>query len=285
MIYSVEGDFGKVRVLSHLPTPTAKSTFNYIIGAGWHLCNDKYRISRSAGCDTYLVFFTAGGCGQMIVDGTPYRLTEKTIGIIPPNVPHEYYVAEKDQWEFYWMHVDGISASRLLDYLVRCHGNRLELNSPPVDAFNGVEKLLFLKNASHKANFEAHASQIISSVLHGIAIELSEDDGSMPNKKNAVKSLLKLIESNYSSKISIEEACGSLFFSSAHLSRLFRAETGNTPYEYLKQYRLLKSKELLLYTDLSIKEIAVQTGFSHASNFICQFKAAETVTPSQFRKR
>jgi AraC-like DNA-binding protein len=47
----------------------------------------------------------------------------------------------------------------------------------------------------------------------------------------------------------------------------------------------MKSKELLLYTDLNLREIAAKTGFCHASNYISLFKAQEAITPDQFRLR
>ena len=53
--------------------------------------------------------------------------------------------------------------------------------------------------------------------------------------------------------------------------------------EFLLESRLLHAKQLLATTNLSIKQITLETGFSQSSYFIRCFKTQENVTPMQFR--
>lgn len=284
-MYSVDGDFGKVRLASHLPMQTAISVMNYMTAAGWHLCNDKYRISLDAGCcSTWLIFITLRGCGQMKVGDSGFTLSENTVGIIPANAAREYFVPANGEWEFYWMHFGGVWAAAVMEHILACYGHVLITGAVQSAIVSGIEELLFMKSAG-TPSFEARASQVIANILHGLLIGLQEERRGGTKDRDCVKDLMNHMEVNFARKVSIEAVSKSLFVNSAHLTRLFKAKTGFTPYEYLLRYRIMKSKELLLYTDLNVKEIAVKTGFPHVSNFIGKFKSLESITPGEFRKQ
>ena len=81
----------------------------------------------------------------------------------------------------------------------------------------------------------------------------------------------------------MEELAGRFYLSVNQFIRVFRAETGYTPYEYLKRYRLLKACELLRMTEIPVVEIGRRVGFPNASNFIYQFRRQMGQTPAMFR--
>ena len=71
--------------------------------------------------------------------------------------------------------------------------------------------------------------------------------------------------------------------SRAQLLRRMKSATGNSPAYYIKTMRLEKAKELLETSDVSISQIAFQTGFNSPSNFTKVFFEKYGITPSQFR--
>jgi transcriptional regulator GlxA family with amidase domain len=60
---------------------------------------------------------------------------------------------------------------------------------------------------------------------------------------------------------------------------------GSSPSNYLMQIRLQKSRKLLRETDLSVSEIANDTGFGDGNYFIKCFKKENSITPVKFRMR
>jgi len=56
------------------------------------------------------------------------------------------------------------------------------------------------------------------------------------------------------------------------LKKGFRQVYGVAPYRYVLVLRLVRAKELLSVTELSISEIAKQLGYEHAENFSAWFK-------------
>ncbi|MCA5962990.1 helix-turn-helix transcriptional regulator [Blautia sp. RD014234] len=65
----------------------------------------------------------------------------------------------------------------------------------------------------------------------------------------------------------------------------FKKMVHMTPWEYLLEYRLSRSMELLEKKDLNISEIAEMTGFCTVSYYITAFKRKTGDTPLEYRKK
>lgn len=70
----------------------------------------------------------------------------------------------------------------------------------------------------------------------------------------------------------------------SYLSNLFSQVEGITVEQYIIQQKIEKTKELLLYDELSLSQIAVQLGYSSTAHLSAQFKKITGLTPSQFKK-
>ena len=67
--------------------------------------------------------------------------------------------------------------------------------------------------------------------------------------------------------------------------RFFKRMTGITIFQYLLEYRIKKSQELLNNSRLSIAEIAQSSGFTTQSYYSSCFKRLTGCTPGAYRKR
>lgn len=72
-------------------------------------------------------------------------------------------------------------------------------------------------------------------------------------------------------------------FSKFHFTRLFKEYTGYTFNTYLCATRVKAAEALLAQMDLSITEIALQSGFSSISSFNRTFRQIKNCSPTQFR--
>jgi AraC-like DNA-binding protein len=72
--------------------------------------------------------------------------------------------------------------------------------------------------------------------------------------------------------------------SQSQLNRLFLRERGQTVRQCHQHQRLEYAHTLLMRHDLSLKEVAMELGFKHQSNFTAWFRKLHRMTPSEFRE-
>ena len=80
---------------------------------------------------------------------------------------------------------------------------------------------------------------------------------------------------------SISRAAG---LSEFHFARLFKAATGDTPFQFVTRTRMERAKQLLRRTQLPIFEIAERVGYRKPSHFSARFRAVLGYGPDAFRK-
>jgi AraC-like DNA-binding protein len=84
---------------------------------------------------------------------------------------------------------------------------------------------------------------------------------------------------NYSELLS-----GHLHHDYSHLSNLFSEVEGITIEQYIINQKIEKVKELLMYDELSLSQIAFQLGYSSTAHLSTQFKKLTGLTPSNFKQ-
>ncbi len=111
--------------------------------------------------------------------------------------------------------------------------------------------------------------------------------GNRTNQSNQSRQLLKImilwIHDHYTERIRLQQIADSAGISKSFCGILFQQHTGMSPIEYLNEYRLQQAKALLQDTDLTILEIALQTGFNGSSYFCEMFKRRYGITPRSVR--
>lgn len=96
-------------------------------------------------------------------------------------------------------------------------------------------------------------------------------------------SAIDYIEQNYQKEISVEQLAQYVQISAPHFHRLFLKYTGQSPYQYILEFRVQKAKLLLSDPVLQIKQIGREVGFHNVNHFIRHFKRLTGVTPGQYR--
>jgi AraC family transcriptional regulator len=81
----------------------------------------------------------------------------------------------------------------------------------------------------------------------------------------------------------VSRLASALGISREHLSRLFKATTGQSIHAHLAVIRLNRAKEMLSETDIPVKVIAHRLGFSSQSAFSVAFRNETGTSPRQFR--
>ena len=82
----------------------------------------------------------------------------------------------------------------------------------------------------------------------------------------------------------LDQICTMVNRNQAQLNYLFKKYAGITAMQWLGQRRLLRSKELLCFSNYTITEIAEMTGFKSIHYFSRYFKKKELINPQKFKE-
>ena len=92
------------------------------------------------------------------------------------------------------------------------------------------------------------------------------------------------IKKHYREKIYLEDIAEALGISPTYLSRLFKKETGICLQDAVNEERIFRAANLLLYSELSLTEIALYVGFPNQSYMGKYFKKLKNITPMAYRE-
>ena len=104
-------------------------------------------------------------------------------------------------------------------------------------------------------------------------------------KNEIVEQCKNMIFRKLHSKIVIQELADELHVTPEYLSKLFHQIEGVTINAYIMRQKVQLAKNMLIYSDISVGEIATYLGFCSQSHMGKIFKEIEQMTPAQYRKR
>jgi|GEM_PF-2530632 len=96
----------------------------------------------------------------------------------------------------------------------------------------------------------------------------------------ALDKVQRFMEANLKHDIHVADFAKQTGHSEAHFSELFRARTQLSPYQYLKEIRLLKAYQLILTGDYLLREIALEVGYVNPDHFSEIFRKTFRESPS-----
>lgn len=99
-----------------------------------------------------------------------------------------------------------------------------------------------------------------------------------------ISKVLKEIHSSPQNDWKIEQLATIAAMSRTSFSNRFKKLTGETPFNYITQWRLLQAKQFLEESKLSVGEIAEQVGYQSEAAFNRVFKKRMSLTPLKFRQ-
>lgn len=99
-----------------------------------------------------------------------------------------------------------------------------------------------------------------------------------------IRLVLDYIHAHYDHDLHLEELSHYVGLNNSYLSRLFKEQTGMVLIQYINQYRVNKSLDMLMNSTLKTYEIAEKVGFKSTDNFYIAFKKMVGYAPNEVRK-
>ena len=201
-----------------------------------------------------------------------------------PKIWHRYAPNPETGWHEHWIGFDGESARRWLKHKFISPKN-------PIVKINAEDTVLATFNRisqSIRANRPA-LQQILAGATDNLMGLFYSAQQAQPaadaQNANVIENAITRIQNEFASELDVKLLARDLGVSYSWFRHTFAAHTGLSPHQYLLEFRLVRARSLLAETELSIKEIATQTGFEDEFYFSRLFRQKLNLTPSQWRNR
>lgn len=225
--------------------------------------------------DVYLIHYVISGKGCF--NGNPVSAGQGFL--ITPGMLEEYYPDAADPWEFLWVISDDSKMDELLPY---CHADVYTniFNYEFVHIVRAVADTLIINT-----NARYHSLEVLEIFLSIFKHHLKEND--LLEKKSYsdiyIEAAVNYINTNIYNPISVTELTGFLGVSQPYLYKIFKSRLGKSPKQYISDRKILRAKELLRETDLTVTQIAASVGFSDVLCFSKFFSHQTGVSPQKYR--
>ena len=253
--------------------------------AGYYPKARGHRCVRKLGCPEAIFIYCAEGAGWCEILGNTHEVAENQLLVVPANQPHAYGAREGKPWTIHWFHAVGSN--------VRYYMERLGVTAEkPVVPLGGDVQLfsLFeevLEGLEHGFTL-THLIYAAHSLTHLMGLILRHKDQFTHGETNVRERIAKSIEfmkGHLREPLKVATLAALVNLSRSHYTTLFRRVSGYAPQSYLNHLRMQQAVQLLNTTELSIKQISDDLGFSDQFYFSRAFKRVHNHSPSEHRHR
>jgi transcriptional regulator GlxA family with amidase domain len=98
-----------------------------------------------------------------------------------------------------------------------------------------------------------------------------------------MKTVIQYIDRNYAKPLTVATLARRARLSPFHFIRTFRAATGLTPHQYVRERRLERARHLLSTTPMPVTDVCQAVGFTSLGSFSTLFRRATGLSPIAFR--
>ena len=124
----------------------------------------------------------------------------------------------------------------------------------------------------------------VEECLRRVQVKVNQNFPAKNNTRKYSNEAVQFIRRNYYRNFSAQDIADSIGITRGYLSLCFKEVFQLSLQEYITDYRLKKAKEMLVDSDMKIKEIAFYTGYQDELYFSKAFKKKYGISPRAFRQ-
>ncbi|UMB54107.1 AraC family transcriptional regulator [Lutibacter sp. A64] len=248
-----------------------------------HLDNYVFTWEKGRVLDEFQIVLITSGEGLFESKETgEIKISQGDAFLLFPNVWHRYKPLKKKGWTEQWV---GFSGEFAIQFLTNGFFNP---TSPIIPKCNNIDIISYFNTLFKLFDEESFGFQRLAS---GICLQLMAELYNLKNAGYNIENLNSMVSrakhhmyENINSSVDLIKIASELGVSYSKFRFDFKKQTGVPPLQYYLLLKIEKSKELLLNTNKSQKEIAYELGFESNYYFNRLFKQKTGMTPKQYRK-
>jgi len=264
---------GFAKIASHQPYPEQG-----------HPSDHNFDFKNGRTLQALQILFIAEGSGWFQTESRQrQRISAESVIFLLPGVWHRYRPDPKTGWEEHWVELDGWVVRRLIDEGVinirQCVFLAVE-NSGIAELFEKLHALITGRRQYTVPELANTAHELL-----GVCAELPNAAKKPSRIAGVVRRAEEHLAERQSENVDLEALAKKLGLGYSYFRRIFREQTGLSPWQYLLRSRLARARRLMTSGEETLASIAETAGFGSAFHLSSAFKKAHGVSPDIWRRQ
>ena len=234
----------------------------------------------------FLLIYITRGRGVQTLNGSEIPFGEGDMFLLSPADFHKNTVADGESYDYYGVkfpfellrgHLSGLLEIGELPIAVTLpEKSRAEVKS----IFERLieESVSGASRMAHKIYLENMVEELIILALRELPHDRSESTADFLNRS------LGYVYSHFFENITVGDVAEYVGYTPNYFNAKFKESTGVPLGEYLRSLRLTYSENLLRSSEMSVTEIALESGFGNLSYYSRAFKERYGISPREYRE-
>lgn len=219
-----------------------------------------------------ILYCKKGSC-EIMINQKSITLYEKQFVWIPPNYIHQYKATDAQV-------ICAVFSHDFIPFFFQAtKGKRMTVKQLDAEKLAAILDTFYLLDHNRIMLITAYLNLICEKVVKNCAFEdASPSDGILYQK------VISYIADNFKEDISLKQIAKEFNYNEKYLSHCLHTLTNMHFSQLIAMYRIEYAKKLLIEApQISVSEIATNSGFSAINTFNRQFKKMTNVTPLEYR--
>ena len=239
---------------------------------------------RPHGADQHILIYCMDGNGQLTIEGEKFDISAGDFFIIPAGTAHEYVSSVIKPWTIFWIHFKGDEGAAIISLCKK------QLNGYKGSRPDGKKSIAIFDEMyqqlerGYSSDHLIYANMCLWHFLATFVYAGQPHHTNTMQRDNSGK-VIDFLNQNLHRMLSLDDMAASINLSPSHFSFVFKKKTGFTPIEYFNHLKVQKACQYLLFTDLRIKEIALELGIEDQFYFSRMFTKIMGQSPNEYREK
>ncbi|MCM3781769.1 AraC family transcriptional regulator [Neobacillus mesonae] len=237
-------------------------------------------------------------------DNCKYEIGRGDILLLHPGRRHRGYQKSMPGVKFYWFHfecphqVELLTESSMEEESRTIHERGVlawsvpDIYLPQYASAPYSDRIhVIVSQILHVANSSYYTKQSLHYLMTSLLIEISEltlqrlveQSSRVTEGKAHFIKMMEWTKLHAAEALTVHAIAQKFNYHQDSVTRMFKQYTGNGPLTFIHQIRMDRAKGLLTRTDMSIKEVAEESGYLDEKYFMRRFKKHVNMTPTQYR--
>lgn len=257
----------------------------YITDIGYYPTAKFHYRERPHGADQHILIYCHAGSGEAVIRKQKYEIEAGDFFIVPMHTPHAYHANENNPWTIYWIHFKGSISNSIIDLFnkqVKGYKGFIRYDEPGINLFDEIYSRL---ERGYGIDNLIYCNLCLGHFFTSMIYNDRYEPKSKIKNSDVMEKAIDFLSSNISEMLTLDAMASAVNLSPSHFSFLFKTKMGFPPIEYFNHLKVQKACQYLLFTDMRVREIALELGIQDPYYFARMFTKVMGLSPKHYRDK